>query len=153
MQNLLIVYHSHTGNTAQLAAAAYQGATQEAYPDLFVRLLQAQEATADDLLWANGLLVGTPENFGYMSGLIKDFFERTFYAVEGKLAPLPYAMFICAGNDGTGAVTSIERIARGYPLIPVQETLICRGPVDEQALADCNALGAALAAGLDLGIF
>jgi multimeric flavodoxin WrbA len=88
-----------------------------------------------------------------MSGLIKDFFDRTFYAVEGELAPLPYALFISAGNDGRGAVREIERIARGYPFTPVAEPLIVRGPPTEDALGAARELGMTLAAGLSAGIF
>ena len=87
-------------------------------------MLKANDAGPEDLLWADVMAIGTPENFGYMSGMIKDFLERTFYEVEGKLNPLPYALFICAGDDGSGAVRSIERIANGYPFKKVQEPII-----------------------------
>ena len=107
--------------------AVCAGAEDDAIEDVAVRCLHAPEAGPEDLRWAHGLLFGTPENFGTMSGLLKDFFDRTFYAVEGELAPLPYALFISAGNDGRGAVREIERIARGYPFTPVAEPLIVRG--------------------------
>lgn len=153
MKHLLIVYHSKTGHTQQLAEAALKGAQHEDIEDVDVRMLSAKEAGPTDLLWADGLLLGTPENFGYMSGALKDFLDRTFYEVEGKLNPLPYAVFISAGNDGTGAVRAIERIANGYPFTRVQEPIICRGEVNEDALVRCEELGMALAAGIEMGVF
>ena len=156
MKNLLIVYHSKTGNTQSLARAVHRGATSPEVKEVgavTVRLLKAADAGPDDLLWAHGLLLGTPENFGYMSGALKDFLDRTFYEVEGKLSPLPYAMFISAGNDGTGAVRAVERIANGYPFVRVQEAVICRGEIDAAAIKQCETLGSTLAAGVAMGIF
>mgnify|MGYP002023730128 FL=1 len=115
------------------------------------RMLKANDAGPEDLLWADAMAIGTPENFGYMSGMIKDFLERTFYEVEGKLNPLPYALFICAGDDGSGAVRSIERIANGYPFKKVQEPIICKADV-EASKAKCKDLGLMLAAGIEMGI-
>lgn len=133
--------------------AARAGAEDDAIEDVAVRCLHAPDAGPEDLRWAHGLLFGTPENFGTMSGLLKDFFDRTFYAVEGELAPLPYALFISAGNDGRGAAREIERIARGYPFTPVAEPLIARGQPTEDALGAARELGMTLAAGLSAGIF
>ena len=90
MKHLLIVYHTQSGNTGRLAAAVRAGATSELVDDVEVRYLLVREAAAKDLLWADGLLLGTPENFGYMSGAMKDFFDRTFYSVEGRILSLPY---------------------------------------------------------------
>jgi multimeric flavodoxin WrbA len=153
MKHLLIVYHTQTGRTGQLAAAANRGATSELVSEVEVRLMTAQNAGPDDLLWANGLLLGTPENFGYMSGGMKDFLDRTFYPVEGKILSLPYAIFISAGNDGSGALSAIRRIANGYPFKEVQEPVIARGEITAEHLARCEELGLALAAGLEAGIF
>ena len=127
MKHLLIVYHSKTGNTQLLTDAVVRGAMNCEVTAVEVRVLRAPEAGPGDLLWADALLLGTPENFGYLSGAVKDFLDRTFYEVEGKLAPLPYAMFVSAGNDGTGAVRAMERIANGYPFVAVQDPLIVRG--------------------------
>jgi multimeric flavodoxin WrbA len=153
MKNLLIAYHSQSGNTQRMAEAALRGAQNELITGVDVRLLTAKQATPDDLLWANGLLLGTPENFGYMSGGMKDFLDRTFYPVEGKILSLPYAVFISAGNDGSGALTAIRRIANGYPFKEVQEPVIAQGEVTAEHLAGCEELGMALAAGLEAGIF
>ena len=167
-RHLLIVFHSKTGHTRALAEAACRGAAHpEVVERVEVRCLAAEAAGPDDLLWAHALLLGTPENFGYMSGALKDFFDRTFYEVEGRLAPLPYAVFICAGNDGSGALRGIARIARGYPFVEVQNAVICKGApagagtahsaaeshLAASDLQRCEDLGMAMAFGLDAGVF
>ena len=153
MKHLLIAYHSKTGHTEALIDAAYKGATSPEISGVEVRKLTAIQAGPEDLLWADGVLLGTPENFGYMSGALKDFFDRTFYEVEGKLAPLPYGLVIGAGNDGTGAIRSIKRIVNGYPLTEIAEPIISRQSPDKKVLAQCEELGGLLAAGLEMGIF
>lgn len=149
-RRLLVVYHSQGGSLSAMADAVVRGAARE--EGVEVRARRALEAGLDDLLWAEAVLFGTPENFGYMSGALKDFFDRTFYPAQGRVASLAYAVFVKAGNDGTGAVTSIERIARGYPLRRVAEPVIVRGEVGDADLERCEELGQAIAAGLALGI-
>ncbi len=151
LKHLLIVYHSQTGNTQAMAEAVGRGAGRE--EGVEVRLLRALQANLDDLLWADGLLLGTPENFGYMSGALKDFLDRTYYPAQGKVDGLPYAVFISAGNDGTGALSNIQRIAKGYPLKQVMEPVIARGEVTSEDLDRCEELGETLATGVALGIF
>ena len=153
VKNLLIVYHTQSQSTERMADAVHRGACHADVSGVEVRRLMCRDAGARDLLWANGLLLGTPENFGYMSGAMKDFFDRTFYVVEGKLAPLPYSAFISAGNDGTGALTAIRRIAKGYPFIEVQEPVIAKDGLTEEHLQQCHDLGLALALGLEMGLF
>ena len=136
-----------------MAHAVREGACDPLIETIDVRFLRAGTAGPDDLLWAHGLLLGTPENFGYMSGAMKDFFDRTFYPVEGRIQSLPYAAFISAGNDGSGAVRAIRRIANGYPLKEVQEPLIARGDVTPDVIAQCKELGLTLAAGLEAGVY
>jgi len=153
-RHLLIVYHTQTGNTKALATAVLKGARHELLVDAVeVRCLTAAEAGPIDLLWADGLLLGTPENFGYMSGAMKDFLDRTFYPVEGRILSLPYAVFISAGNDGSGALRAIRRIAAGYPFKEVQDPLIVQGTVTDTHLVAAEELGMTLAAGLDAGIY
>ena len=151
MKRLLIVYHSQTGRTADLVAAAAQGARTEA--DIEVAVLRAGDATLTDLLQCHALLLGTPENFGYMSGMLKDFFDRTYEDARGHVDHRPYAILVSAGNDGTGAVREIERIARGYGFKPVAPPLIHVGEVTSEARSASHELGATVAAGLALGIF
>lgn len=151
MKNLLIVFHSQTGNTARLADAAREGAACS--PAVTVRCLWAKEAAAADLLWAHGVLFGTPENLGYLSGALKDFFDRTYYAVQDHIQPLPYGLFISAGNDGRGAAQHVQRILRGYAMHAIGAPLICRGDITHDHLARAHELGETLATGLELGIF
>lgn len=150
-KHLLIVYHSQSGHTKRMAYAVWRGARRVAA--VHTRLRKALRADLNDLLWAHGLVLGTPENFGYMSGALKHFLDRTYYPAQGKVSGLPYALFISAGNDGTGAVSSIERIARGYPLKAVCEPLIARGELDSEVLQRCEELGETIASGVAWGIF
>lgn len=153
-RNRLLLIHGGRlgGHTEQLRGAVLEGVRDSGEtPEL--RVLPALSAGIDDLLWAEGLLIGTPENFGYMSGAVKDFFDRTFYPAEGHTEGLPYAVFISAGNDGTGTATAIERIVTGYRWKPIADPLIVVGEPDEAALARCRELGATMAAGLALGVF
>ncbi|HSW15210.1 MAG TPA: NAD(P)H-dependent oxidoreductase [Solimonas sp.] len=152
MKHLLLIYHSQSGHTAALAQAVQAGAAEFA-DEVELRVRQAFDAGLDDLLWANGLLIGTPENFGYLSGAVKDFLDRTYYPAEGKTVGLPWAMFVAAGNDGSGAVRALERIATGYGWNRVAEALIVRGEASEAQLAAARELGQTLAAGLACGIF
>ena len=153
MKHLLIIYHSQSGKTSRMADAVLDGARHPDIDGVEVRMGQALESGVDDLLWADALLLGTPENFGYMSGGLKVFLDRTFYPCEGKLEGLGYAMFIGAGNDGTGAVSSIQRIANGYNFREVQEPVIARGDLSAKHLELCHNLGMSMAAGLELGLF
>jgi multimeric flavodoxin WrbA len=150
-KHLLIVYHTQTGHTRTMAKAVVRGARR--VPEVETHLKMALRATLDDLLWAHGLLLGTPENFGYMSGAMKNFLDRTYYPAQGKISGLPYAVFISAGNDGTGALTSIERIARGYPFKPVCDPIIARGELTAAVLQQCEELGETMASGVAWGIF
>jgi hypothetical protein len=152
-KHLLIIHGGHAGGrTHRLVQAVQLGvlATGEA---IEIRTRPALDADASDLLWADALLIGTPEHFGYMSGAVKDFMDRTFYPVEGKVDGLPYALFVTASNDGTGAVSSIERIALGYKWKKVADAVIVRGEITDAQLQRCGELGQTIAAGLALGIF
>lgn len=151
MAKIVIIYHSQSGNTEKMARAVADGA--RSIEGTEVVLAKAQEATLKHLLDADGIALGTPETFGYMSGMLKDFFDRTYYPAQGKVFRKPYVVFISAGNDGTGALRSIERIAQGYTFKKVYEPVISRGAVTEEDLARCRELGSVLAAGCREGIF
>jgi len=151
MSKILILYHSQTGSTKKMAYAVTDGA--KIIENTEVVLKRAQDATLDDLLRADGLAIGTPENFGYMSGMVKDFFDRTFYPAQDQVFRKPYVVFISAGNDGTGALRAIERIAQGYKFKMVYEPVISRGKLTEDDLAKCRELGSVLAAGCQAGIY
>lgn len=151
MKRLLIIYHSQSGNTERMAQAVFAGAKRE--PEIAARLKRALDAGLDDLLQADALLIGSPENFGTMAGAVKDFFDRTFYPAQEHSINLPYALFISAGNDGSGAIRQIERIVVGYPMKKVADPALCVGEADEAMLQACEELGQAMAAGLALGIY
>jgi len=151
MKHLLIIYHSQSGNTAQLAQAVLRGCQAES--DVETRLCKAFDANLEDLLWADGLLFGTPENFGTMSGALKDFFDRTYYPAEPYELNLPYALFISAGNDGSGADREIDRIVSGYPMKKIAPALIAKGEISRDHLQQSEELGQTMAAGLAMGIF
>jgi multimeric flavodoxin WrbA len=160
---LLIVWHSMTGGTRQMAQAVAEGASHEA--DFTVRLLAASDAGQDDVLGANGLIFATPENLAAMAGGMKDFFDRAYYPVLDRISGRPYATVICAGSDGTNAARQIARIATGWRLRAIADPLIVRtqAQTPEAILATkviasadlerCRELGAAMAAGLASGIF
>ena len=154
MKTLLIVYHTHGVKTATMAAAVERGA-RAALECSGVRVVvkRCADAGAQDLLAADGLILGTPENFGYMSGMMKDFLERVFYPCEGKVNGRPYALFVGAGQDGTGAVNSVERIVTGLRMQKKSEPVIGLRELTPDVLARCEELGAAFAAGLAMGVF
>lgn len=150
MKTLLMVYASQTGRTLQLVEAAAEGAAALA-EEVCVSIRPAQEAGLADLLAADALLLATPENFGYMAGALKDFFDRTYYPAQGQVEGMAYALLVSAGNDGQGAINAVQRIARGYPLKPYLPPLLVRGEVTAAGLAAARELGATLAAALSLG--
>ena len=161
MADLLIVYHSRTGGSRQLALAAAEGARDE----IAVRVLQAPEATPEDLLAASGYLFCAPENLAALSGAMKEFFDRCYYPLLGQIEGRAYAQMICAGSDGESAARQLARIATGWRLRAVQDPLIINTDaqtpeailaekvIPESDLARCRDLGQALGAGLAMGVF
>ena len=153
MRNLLIVAHAPSKNTQALTDAVIRGASHVDITGIELRSTPALETTEDDVFWANGLILGTTENFGYMSGGMKDFFDRIYYPCLEQTQALPYSLYIRAGNDGQGARTSIERIVTGLRWKLVQEPLICAGEFRNEFLDSCEELGMTMAAGLEAGIY
>lgn len=163
MKNLLIVYHSMTGGTRQMAEAAARGAAQET--GVRTTLLRAPDTQAQHVLDADGYVFATPENLASMSGLMKDFFDRTYYAALDQLNGRPCAVMVCAGSDGQGAIRQLERIALGWRLKQVAEPVLvithAQAPADilrDKVIAPadlqrCAEVGATLAAGLAMGLF
>ena len=163
MTTLLILYHSLTGGSEAMARAALLGAQQET--GVTPGLLTAAEATAEDLIAADGAIFACPENLASMAGVMKDFFDRAYYPALGKIEGRPYATMICAGSDGEGAARQIARIATGWRMKAVAEPLIlcthaqtpeailASKTLPAEALARCQDLGQAMAAGLAIGVF
>lgn len=153
MHNLLLVTHCPSDNTAKLRDAVIRGVNHPDISAVSLRSLAPLDATAADVLWADALILGGTENFGYMAGRVKDFFERIYYPCLDKTQGLPFALYIRAGTDGEGARNSIERIVTGLKWRHVQPPLICQGDFQEIFLTRCEALGTTLAAGLEAGVF
>lgn len=161
MAELLIVYHSRTGGSRMMAEAAATAAE----PETQMRLLQASEAGPEDLLRANGYIFCAPENLAAISGVMKDFFDRCYYPVLGRIEGRPYAQMVCAGSDGENAVQQMARIATGWRLREVQpaiivcthaqtpEAILAEKVLSEEQLFPCRELGTAMGAGLEMGMF
>jgi NAD(P)H-dependent FMN reductase len=152
-RQLLVVYQSRSGGTQAMTDAFVVGATDDAIDDVDVRVLRAPDAGADDVRAADAVVIGTPENFGYMSGLVKDFLERIYYSCIEHTAGKPYALYVKASTDGQGAVTSVERILTGLKWRSVQPPVVVVGELRDEHLAQCVELGMAMAAGLEAGIY
>ena len=152
-KQLLIVAHVPSSNTQSLVDAVVRGATHEDISGVMVRHVRPLEAGPEDVLSADGIILGTTENFGYMSGAMKDFFDRSYYPCLEKTQGLPYALYIRAGMDGTGTRIAIEKITQGLRWRAVQETLTCRGKWQDEFIEQCEELGMTMAAGLEAGIY
>ena len=151
MKRLLIVAHAPSENTQALRDAVQRGALSETGVE--VRVVAPLQSGPDDVLAAQAVILGTPENLGYMSGALKDFFDRSYNPLLERTQGLPCALYIRAGSDGTGTRRGIETILTGLRWKLVQEPLTCRGPWDPAFVGQCEELGAAMAAGLAAGIF
>jgi len=152
-RHLLVVSHSRSGATQSLADAVIAGATSDDIDDVEVRTRRAFDATADDVRWCNGIVLGTPENFGSMSGALKDFFERIYYELLEATRGLPYVLFVKGGHDGEGAIRSVEKIVTGLQWKAALAPVLTVGEVDDAARARCYELGITFAAGLEAGVF
>lgn len=163
MKRLLIVWHSRTGAARAMAEAAAAGARGE--PGVEVRLLAADQAGPEDLIGADGYIFAAPENLAALSGEMKAFFDRTYYPVLERLNGRPYGALIAAGSDGTGAARQLARIATGWRLRAISEpVIVCTSAQSPEAILAAKTLtaeqlersrdlGAALAAGLEMGVF
>ena len=161
MGHLLIVYHSKTGGSRQMAEAAADAAQAE----LPIALKTAPETEPADMFEADGYIFCAPENLAAIAGVMKDFFDRCYYPVLGKIEGRPYAQMICAGSDGENAARQTARIAKGWRLREVQpplivcthaqtpEAIIAEKTIPEDQLARCRDLGAAMGAGISMGVF
>lgn len=152
-RRLLIVAHAPSANTLRLREAVVRGATSADISGVDVTMLPPLEAKPDDVLATDAIILGTTENLGYMSGALKDFFDRCYYPVLELKQGLPYAAFIRAKLDGTGTKRAIESITTGLRWRAVQPPLVLHGAFREEFITQCEELGSAMAAGLESGIF
>jgi hypothetical protein len=152
-RSLLIVAHAPSPNTLRLREAAAEGAGDPAVGGVAVTVLSPFDAQPQHVKAADALLLGTTENLGYMSGALKDFFDRCYYPCLEETQGRPYALYIRAGHDGTGTRRGVETIVTGLRWKAVQEPLILRGAWDEAFVDRVRELGLYLAAGLEAGVF
>ena len=151
-KHLLVVAHNPSPNTQKLVEATLRGANHEDIAGVEVRFLPPLQAQPDDVLWADAIILGTTENFGYMSGALKDFFDRVYYPCLEHTEAMPFAVYIRAGLDGTGTRIAIEKITSGLKWKAVQESMILHGEYREEFEAQCEELGMLMAASLESGI-
>lgn len=152
-KRLLIVAHAPSANTQRLVEAVLRGAGSPDIDNVEARWIAPLDATADDVMQADAIILGTTENLGYMSGALKDFFDRCYYPVLEQKQGLPCALFVRAGHDGTGTRRAVETIVTGLRWNWAQDPLVLRGEWQEKFVADAEELGLYMAAGLDSGIF
>jgi multimeric flavodoxin WrbA len=170
MKRILVVHHSASGGTRAMVSALREGARETDGVEVITR--SAAVATAHDVLAADALILATPENFGYMAGSLKEFFDRVFYAcmadttalgggTQSLLAGRPYSVLVCAGNDGTGAMQNVDRIVTGWRMRKVHAGVIARrvggeagssrGSLRDEDIIACGELGQLFAEGLAIG--
>ena len=152
-RKLLVVAHAPSENTRALLDALLRGARSEEIDGVDVRHIPPLEARTDDVLAAAAIVLGTTENFGYMSGALKDFFDRIYYPCLEKTEAMPYALYIRAGKDGTGTKRAVEAIASGLRWKAVRPALVLQGAYRPDFKPQCEELGLYVAAGLDAGLF
>ncbi len=151
-KHLLIVAHNPSPNTQKLVDATLRGATNEDIDGVEVKHIPPLQATADDVLWADAIILGTTENFGYMSGALKDFFDRIYYPCIEQTEAMPFALYIRAGLDGTGTRIAVAKITTGLSWKTVQEPIILHGEYKSEFEGQCEELGMLMAASLEAGI-
>jgi multimeric flavodoxin WrbA len=153
LAEVLVIFHSQTGNTEKLARAVARGVDETENARAILK--RAADSAAADLKNCSAVVICSPEYFGYMAGLVKDFFDRTYGDLrdDATVQKKPFSVVISAANDGSFALNHIERICRGYRLKKVQEPIVCKGKVTEDMLARCLDLGRTIAEGVNAGIF
>jgi len=152
VKTLLIIAHDPSPNLRSLKQALIDGGRAPEIDGVDVRVLSPFETDTNDILAADAVIFLTPENLGYMSGALKDFFDRCFHDLDGRTDAMPYAIVIRAGKDGTGTRRAVESICGGLNWKLAQETLICRGSWQADFLAQADELAQTLAASLEAGL-
>jgi multimeric flavodoxin WrbA len=147
------MFHSQTGNTEKMARAVAHGV--EETTNARAVLKRAADTGAQDIRNCSAVVICSPEYFGYMAGAVKDFFDRTYEELKDDAAvhKKPFCVVVSAGNDGSFALSHIERICKGYRLKRVQKPIVCKGRVTEEVLKRCVELGSTIAEGVSAGIF
>lgn len=151
VKRLLVVANLPSTNTRALAEAVVAGAQHPEISGIECTLCEALDATAEDVLAADAVILGTTENFGLLSGRLKDFLERIYYPCLEQTEGMPWALYVRAGNDGSGATRSVERIVTGLRWRAVQPALILNGEWQNTFSDQASELGMTVAAALELG--
>ena len=152
MKELLIIYHAPSPNTEAMVAAVMKGAKKDVDDTLNIRFLNPLDAGPEDVINADAIILGTTENLGYMSGLLKDFFDRIYYPCLEKTEAKPCSIIIRAGSDGTGTMRALDSILTGLRWQQVQPPLICKGDWQEAFLPQCEELGQYVSISLEAGL-
>ena len=153
-KKLLIIAHRPSVNTALLADAVLKGAQHQEIDGVDVEVIEPLKADQSHVMAADGVILGTTENLGYMSGAMKDFFDRTFYDILEEKQGMPYALYVRAGHDGTGTIRAIDSIVtKGLRWKPVCEPVLCKGSWQDEFITQCEELGTLMAAGIEASIF
>jgi multimeric flavodoxin WrbA len=152
-KRLLVVWCSRTGGARALADALIAGACDPEAGDIDVVVRRAPDATVNDVLGADAIAIVTPTHFGYMAGLVKDFFERIYLASLDRTAGTPWVLLVKGTTDTGGAVSSVERIVTGLQWRAVAPPLAVEGTVEDEHLAAARERGQLLAAGLSSDFF
>lgn len=152
-KQLLIVANQPSHNTQHLAQRVLEGASHPDVSGITSTLIQPLDATPEQVLACDGLIIGSTENFGSMAGLIKDFLERIYYPCLENTQGLALGVYVKAGNDGSGAISSIERIVTGLRWVHIQPPLLLQGSYQAHFDDQCHELGMTMAAGLEAGIY
>lgn len=151
-KSLLVVANTPSSNTRALAEAVVRGASHPDIESVVVNHVPPLDANENHVLEADGIILGTTENFGYMSGALKDFFDRIYYPVLEIKQGTPYALYVRAGLDGAGTINAVERIVTGLKWRPICDPLLCHGSFVDSFINQCEELGMTMAASLDAGI-
>jgi flavorubredoxin len=141
MSRILIIYHTQGGNTEKMAKAVAEGASAGAT----VTLKKALDATADDLIDCDAVIMGTPNYFSYIAGAVKDFFDRTLFTVRGKVSGKPYATFGSYGGGGEAAIEVLNNMCEKLELKKALDSVGALREPSSEALEQCRALGAKMA--------
>jgi len=152
-KSLLLIAHAPSDNTRRMAERILKGASNPDIGDVGCRWVPPLQASPEDVMACDAIILGTTENLGYMSGALKDFFDRIYYPCLEKTQGLPCALYIRAGHDGTGTRRGVESICTGLRWNWVQQPLLCRGEWRDEFLDQCETLGTTMAAGLEVGVF
>lgn len=162
---ILIIWDSMTGGSKAMAQAASDGVRMDPSCGISAKLLHAADVQDVDMLGAAGYIFVFPERLAAISGPMKSCFDRTYYPCLGHIEARPYAMMICAGSDGENALRQAMRICKGWRLKAIdngfiinthaqtQEQIMAPKTIHAEDLQKCHDRGAAMAVGIDMGLF